>query len=915
MAKTIGSLAVGMSLSITDFVKNLDKVQSDMKKLDVITKSLSKTFDESVAGIMGDAVHKFAKATKIGIEDSIKFTKELHNFGAPAEAVKTVLERTSSVISRFGNKSKEASTALLDIFKAIGTSDKVALKDFQLLESMGFKAFKTLADELTKVEGKAVSVDQVMKRIASGSISGKQAFYLLSSTNQNKEPEKEIEQTKSKARVALESFVSKAKSSILGAAKSILSSVVSLITNPFTVIGGALASYGVYKIYGRAVETFAKTEEIMTRLRGLAGDVGGAKIGSVLDEIASRGRLAMDVVGGLATKFAATGMNSENTTNLLSSFARTAEVAGGNAAEIFNKLGEISLALMSTGEVNAQSFAELASMGLPVYEALAQRLSKVTGEAISAERAMAMLAGGQVSGTNALNALVGLSGNDKVKAQAEAQANTLSGIYAQLAGEIEGFFSTMGGAIAEALDLKGFNQSVIAFIQTFKTNFESTLKPAIQSVGAALAALRDILFVVFENLVGFFTRFGEADTDVGSRVANIRGMMLEFAQSIMSVLHAVVDVAVQAINNVKKIANQGSAVWAGLKGAFAGGVAGGAAGGAAGAVLGPGGGITAGLGATYGAFTGFAAAYGAARKGGDNTQGMIDREQLNQVFKDINAQIGALGSGTASEFVSNFIKGMQNSFENKKDNLEKALSIDMKGFFVNLQSGIASGEIGYTTFLSQLANGTASAIAIFKRQMELGNMSTDQFQESIGELETRALKALDIALKEGKITNEEYGASIERLYKQLDSLKPPEDIVAPFKDPKLPEWIQQLADQKSPLDTYREKLSELQDALALQLISPEKFAEGATMLADELERAVGSVEALKNPGALLAGSREAFSQVLKIQNQGSGENPQQRLARLAERANELADQQIKKQEQILAATLNNNPVVTATFGG
>jgi polyphosphate kinase len=55
--------------------------------------------------------------------------------------------------------------------------------------------------------------------------------------------------------------------------------------------------------------------------------------------------------------------------------------------------------------------------------------------------------------------------------------------------------------------------------------------------------------------------------------------------------------------------------------------------------------------------------------------------------------------------------------------------------------------------------------------------------------------------------------------------------------------------------------------------------------------------------------------VLKIQNQGSGENPQQRLARLAERANELAQQQARTQEQILAATLNNNPVVTATFGG
>jgi hypothetical protein len=177
------------------------------------------------------------------------------------------------------------------------------------------------------------------------------------------------------------------------------------------------------------------------------------------------------------------------------------------------------------------------------------------------------------------------------------------------------------------------------------------------------------------------------------------------------------------------------------------------------------------------------------------------------------------------------------------------------------------------------------------------------------------MDALINAFSEGKITAAEYDAEMKKLQATFDSLKPPPDIIAPTIPTKLPDWIQQLTEKKSPLDTYREKLAELENALNTGQILPDAFAEGATMLADELERAVGSVEALKNPGALLAGSREAFSQVLKIQNQGSGENPQQRLARLAERANELAQQQARTQEQILAATLNNNPVVTATFGG
>jgi hypothetical protein len=675
---------------------------------------------------------------------------------------------------------------------------------------------------------------------------------------------------------------------VANSAIKVQSSIKGLIA--FT--SGALASYGIYKFYDRAIEAFTKTEEVITRIRGLTDNIGLEKISSVLEDIASKGRIAMDVAGSLATKMLSAGINSDSTAQMLESFGNTAKVAGAGASEVFNKLGEISLALMSTGEVNAQSFAELASMGLPVYEALAQRLSKVTGEAISAERAMAMLAGGQVSGTNALNALVGLSGNDKVKAQAEAQANTLSGIYAQLAGEIEGFFATMGGAIAEALDLKGFNKGVIDFIRNLKDNFETSLKPAIETIGSALAAVRDVLFVAFNGLVQFFARMGEADGAIGGRISNVREMVMGFAQGLMGVLAKLVDFATQAIEKLLNLAG-GTELASKYFKAIAGGATVGAG---VGSLFG---GIGAPVGAMIGGLSGALGVSMSNERGGGGADLSAFRKQAMQMFSNISDDIGRMGSDTGDRY----LKGLM---ENIKDS---------QTFFSLIQISMNSGAMGFRKFLDLVSSGTATVISGFRREMELGNMSVEQFESSIEALRQQALDALINAFSTGKITSGEFDAEMKKLQATFDSLKPPPDIIAPFKDPKLPDWIQQLADQKSPLDTYREKLSELQDALALQLISPEKFAEGATMLADELERAVGSVEALKNPGALLAGSREAFSQVLKIQNQGSGENPQQRLARLAERANELAQQQARTQEQILAATLNNNPVVTATFGG
>lgn len=684
--------------------------------------------------------------------------------------------------------------------------------------------------------------------------------------------------------------------------------VSSAIKGLVAMTSASLAAYGVYKFYDRAIETFVKTEEVMTKIRGLSDNLGADKIGAVMETIAAKGRIALEVTGDLAAKFLAAGINSEQTAQMIQSFGSTAQSAGKSAADVFGKLGEIALAIRNTGEVNAQSFAELAALGLPVYDALAKRLSQVTGEAISAERAMEMLTSGQVSGTNALNALLGLQGNDNVKAQAEAQANSLSGIYARLSGEIEGFFSTMGGAIAEALDLKGFNQGFIDFIESLKTNFETGLKPAIENIGIALAAVRDVLFAAFKGLVDFFTRFGESDGQIGDKVKNIRAIVVQFAQGLMGVLQQMLDLAAVAI---EKLAN--FAGGADLAGKFAKGMAGGAAAGAAVGSFLPG--IGTGIGALVGAGAGALGVSMSNERFGESADFSGFRAQMEKMFQGISETIGQVGNESAANYLEGFISGLKNSFENKKDNLEKALSIDMKTFFVGLQYGVVSGEIGYSAFLNQLSNGTASAIAVFKREMELGNLSVEQFDETISELESRTLKVLDIALKEGRITNEEYAASIDSLYAKLNSLKPPADVFAPTVPTKLPDWIQQLVDGKSPLDTYREKLAELENALNTGQILPDQFAAGATMLADELERAVGSVEELKNPGALLAGSKEAYSQILKIQNQGQGESPQQRLERLAARANELAQQQARTQEQILAATLNNNPVVTATFGG
>ena len=383
MAKTIGSLNVSMGLSITDFIQNLDKVKEDMAGLEAITSQASKHFDDDVAGIMGDALHKFAKTSKLGADDALKFAVSLKKLGLDADTITSTLDKFGKGIGKFAKNAGEASKAFAGILGKIGDSDKVLLKDIQALESMGVKAFDSLAKELSKVEGKAISTADVMKRIASGSLSGADALKLLTQGGQA-QAGGGVAAKESQAKSKLTSFLNYVENKISSAASSIFSKVTSLIMNPVTLISGALASYGVYKIYDRAVDAFANTEEILTRIKGLAGDASADRLGGVMNGIANQGRIAQEVVGKLATGFLGLGVSGKDAAQMIESFGRISLIAGSGASDVFGKLGEVAQNMTRTGQASKDDFEALAAMGLPVYEALAQRLSLVQGKAISA---------------------------------------------------------------------------------------------------------------------------------------------------------------------------------------------------------------------------------------------------------------------------------------------------------------------------------------------------------------------------------------------------------------------------------------------------------------------------------------------------------------------------------------------------
>jgi hypothetical protein len=217
-------------------------------------------------------------------------------------------------------------------------------------------------------------------------------------------------------------------------------------------------------------------------------------------------------------------------------------------------------------------------------------------------------------------------------------------------------------------------------------------------------------------------------------------------------------------------------------------------------------------------------------------------------------------------------------------------------------SSLTAANVGHTTFLSTLQGGVGSTIAILRREMELGNLTAEEFAAKMTKLSEGAMSSLDAKLKAGIITNTQYANGIALIFEKIDALDV-SGLNAFMGGDQMPAWIRELSNIESPLETYRRKMEELKMTLADR---PDLFAAGAAQLADELERSVGAMEELKNPAALIKGTAGAFSQVLKIQNAKGGESAADRLLRLQQRAEEKDTARNNYLAAIAAATANNN---------
>jgi hypothetical protein len=201
-----------------------------------------------------------------------------------------------------------------------------------------------------------------------------------------------------------------------------------------------------------------------------------------------------------------------------------------------------------------------------------------------------------------------------------------------------------------------------------------------------------------------------------------------------------------------------------------------------------------------------------------------------------------------------------------------------------------------------------ASMTIFTNEMEDGKLSADGFKEKVAKLREEGLKALNKRLEDGTDSMAKYEKGMKSLGLIFDSFKPKKDIEIKVARPA---WLENIVNEITPLEKYKQGIADLNANMAN--LTPEQLGKGAKFLTDELEKSVGAMEELKNPGALMQGSSAAFSQVLKIQNANGSESAAERSLRVQQQALEQQRVATEYAKATAAGVANQNQMNLVQF--
>lgn len=197
-----------------------------------------------------------------------------------------------------------------------------------------------------------------------------------------------------------------------------------------------------------------------------------------------------------------------------------------NVAAVLGQ-GSLPMLAAAAAKFRSQAFAgfedinQVAAQGIPIYDALAQRLG------VTADEARRMAREGLVTGLQARGALNDAANAQAVRGAGGAQEQTLSGVVSRLREGLNQTLATIGEAVSRAVDVPTVLARFRGFVEGIRSVVEAGLGPLKNVIGPdggglkekfqsaqeftinALKAVSDGFFSFLRGLEAIVNRFGQ----------------------------------------------------------------------------------------------------------------------------------------------------------------------------------------------------------------------------------------------------------------------------------------------------------------------------------------------------------------------------------------------------------------------
>ena len=280
-------------------------------------------------------------------------------------------------------------------------------------------------------------------------------------------------------------------------------------------MGGALETMTIRAQY--AAKSIEAGNKVIKDLRDLSGSSG----------------VPLQDLAKAFEQFTAAGISTAGASTILANAGNAIELLGGGASgaqAVAAAITEIRGAAIATDG----PLKTLQRGGLRVFEALAQELEAVTGNAYSVEEAMAAVQQGSVSSATAVRAVFRASNSPEAKAAAEAFGASFDGQLRQLSSGFNDLLTEIGKQMLAILQpekafaaLKGAFQGVKEVVQEIAAAFLPVVDPKDKAAGLAsiFESSKQIAKDVVNKLVEGITQLKGMFDEV---VAGIRKLMQDY---------------------------------------------------------------------------------------------------------------------------------------------------------------------------------------------------------------------------------------------------------------------------------------------------------------------------------------------------------------------------------------------------